>query len=1011
MQTEQMYQAQRLMKRIMDATHAMASKRTDWDEAMLKEAYSKVYPGKLAPSSFSRTEFTTWEWLFPCSGRARNHVVMKDGGAPPLLDLKRKRLEKIESLFVVLGILQPDERVPHCGQSPEEWLGFLEFLFSKVRIEHPPGHEGLPGHGNTGSQRHPIHTLIHLSLGDDFVGRESLLEELHARFRPVEATTDVSIVVIHGLGGLGKTRASEEYAYKYMKLGIYDFVLFVGADTEDILRSNILETVRSGRLKIAPDAADYNTAVVALQEWLHNHKKWLVILDNADSQDAAAAIKKLLPRLAGGHVLITSRISHWGRNIGVQELKQLHPDAARSYLLQSTEDGKCREAGDEADAGRLAKRLGCTPSLLVYAGAYITYNPISFRDYEKLWLEKREELVWLDPKKAEQLAGYPTPEAAATWLTSFDKLSGPARHLIECLAWFGPEPIPRSLVRHDRELANALAELEGYSLITNVESETNKHHSFTINSALQDIARIKLEATRHIQPLVDAAGLIEKAFAREKAMLVPHAVKVLHFLRDDKYMASKAADLLDSMGRLAVMALPNIEDAGAESIDYLITLLGDFYEVELLAPILGKLAKKRDVWDWVQERLLKADNYVLRYGMAEAIVENWPEAEIVSLFNKYKESKNINEFELAGYALALAYAGESDPDKIDPQLLAALAKRKAYCGRSILGDLFLNLAFRARRKGTRLEKLDSLAGPRFWEPIWDFIKLDVDAIRAAEALMDPHLPVSKETEVVRTLESFRSIRADLSKLERNPRFGKEIHKLREDYFKLGEDPNGVRDAQDELDSLDNDDLKKWMRLLFAHPIWSVAESAATVLSTLAENEERRAERLAIIRELLDYKPNWRVQFGACEAAFAVRHVDREALFFASVHEHYDHESCKIRGLCAENLISLMLNSSNDKCNTLYNRFKKEITRWVCDEDCWVLEHVFRLFHTLDRRKTPLVENLGKRKVKVSVANLAKGSRLLRNAGDWHQLERGAFLELLEDRQEELKGARKLRRAG
>jgi len=195
----------------------------------------------------------------------------------------------------------------------------------------------------------------------------------------------------------------------------------------------------------------------------------------------------------------------------------------------------------------------------------------------------------------------------------------------------------------------------------------------------------------------------------------------------------------------------------------------------------------------------------------------------------------------------------------------------------------------------------------------------------------------------------------------------------------------------------------WMRVLFAHPTWSVAESAASVLSTIIiENEERREDGLSIIRGLLAYEKNWRVQFGANEAAFQVRHIAND-LFEESVKTYDPHHNAKICGLRAENLFSVMLNSSNAKRSALYKTFREEIENWICATDCWPLEHVYRFFHTLELRGTPLTEEVDGRNVEVDLAAISQGSPLLSTATNWHKLERHEFLALIEREKEKTRG--------
>jgi hypothetical protein len=118
--------------------------------------------------------------------------------------------------------------------------------------------------------------------------------------------------------------------------------------------------------------------------------------------------------------------------------------------------------------------------------------------------------------------------------------------------------------------------------------------------------------------------------------------------------------------------------------------------------------------------------------------------------------------------------------------------------------------------------------------------------------------------------------------------------------------------------------------------------------------------------------------------------DHPETFFGSVQGLFNHPNCKIRGLCAENLFSYILNASSGARPGRIAQFEKEIHCWVADEDCWVLEHVFRFFHTLSKRHVDVETLLPKRR-----------SRLLEGKEKWYLLEREQFLLHIERRKEEL----------
>ncbi len=156
--------------------------------------------------------------------------------------------------------------------------------------------------------------------------------------------------VIHGLGGIGKTRLAVEYAWRTAEQ-FPGGVFFVAAESPDRLQASLAALAAADLLALPEHrATDEQELVAAVLRRLRDHGGWLMILDNADTAEAAAAVEELLPRLHQGRVLITSRWTSWGREVREQPLDILDHETAQRYLLDAAARRQRRD-GDQADAG------------------------------------------------------------------------------------------------------------------------------------------------------------------------------------------------------------------------------------------------------------------------------------------------------------------------------------------------------------------------------------------------------------------------------------------------------------------------------------------------------------------------------------------------------------------------------------------------------------------------------------------------------------------------------------
>ena len=148
---------------------------------------------------------------------------------------------------------------------------------------------------------------------------------------------------------------------------------------------------------------------------------------------------------------------------------------------------------------------------------------------------------------------------------------------------------------------------------------------------------------------------------------------------------------------------------------------------------------------------------MLRFALSDALAAAveaglYDFSEVTQLLDR--ESK-LNHFELGGYALKGLYSNPDAPRSIDSCLLERLAEHKCYPGRSILGDLLLNLVNQKRDVKQLLPPHEG-ENARFWQPIWDFVSYDVNAIRAAEYANSGEAPPASESKEVKDEYAYRS---------------------------------------------------------------------------------------------------------------------------------------------------------------------------------------------------------------------------------------------------------------
>ncbi|MGH3766103.1 MAG: FxSxx-COOH system tetratricopeptide repeat protein [Pseudonocardiaceae bacterium] len=259
-----------------------------------------------------------------------------------------------------------------------------------------------------------------------FVGRDGALRDLRQRLR--SGGTAV-VQALHGLGGVGKTQVAIEYAHRYAE--DYDVVWWVSAEQTGLIGEQY--AALAAELGLIPPRADTASAVGALRGYLRGHRRWLLVLDNAESP---ADLRAWLP--AGpGHTVITSRNPTWGELAGRVEIGVL-PRADSVALVTLA-----WSAVTAAEADCLAETLGDLPLALAQASRLLAETGLSIGYYLDLLESRAGELLDQSPPDS-----HPHSLAAAIRLGTERLVEADpvALALLRVAAFLAPEPVPADVL-------------------------------------------------------------------------------------------------------------------------------------------------------------------------------------------------------------------------------------------------------------------------------------------------------------------------------------------------------------------------------------------------------------------------------------------------------------------------------------------------------------------------------------------------------------------------------------
>ena len=169
-----------------------------------------------------------------------------------------------------------------------------------------------------------------------------------------------------------------------------------------------------------------------------------MILDNVDDGAAVAAVSQLLPRLKGGHVIVTARAANFPPAIRKLELQAC---SARTPRRNSCSTGPraiaARLATMRRWRGRWRGELGGLALGLEQAGAHIATE--RDRLCAAIWSFGTRRATRRSAGPIRSVTGS-EKTLATVWTTSVARLAPESRRLLDRLAFLAPDPVPNSLL-------------------------------------------------------------------------------------------------------------------------------------------------------------------------------------------------------------------------------------------------------------------------------------------------------------------------------------------------------------------------------------------------------------------------------------------------------------------------------------------------------------------------------------------------------------------------------------
>ena len=300
----------------------------------------------------------------------------------------------------------------------------------------------------------PIHDYSHIPLSPtkSFVERPALSSKL-ADSLSSDSESDAAeptLVVVHGLGGAGKSQLVLDHVRKHREH--YTATFWIEAGNIQSIERDFHQTYRimyNLQGVLSDKLPNLEEVIASVKSWvLRRDGKWLVVLDEMDSlfeeeNSRASDFHTWLPATRNVHVIMTTRDSRAADLTTLAAIEVGCMDKDEASALFKACAGVVTNQHDH-HIYEIVKELGFFALAISLAGYYIKQTPWLYSDLTRYLPQYRQQRREILGEKPLQAVHHYRESVLTTWETSFSAVhvrSPSAANLFLLVCWLNPNDL------------------------------------------------------------------------------------------------------------------------------------------------------------------------------------------------------------------------------------------------------------------------------------------------------------------------------------------------------------------------------------------------------------------------------------------------------------------------------------------------------------------------------------------------------------------------------------------